>query len=116
MLNADRGGVRVNCELEQLTVQLRQNARFKSASLPCHILHAKSAFDNPNVRFTKLAYLKPHSPDTKAKLARLAEYKRHAPLGMEPSCPVSLKRLCPGAIISNAIVASLLSRDARRAS
>ena len=114
-LNADRGGVRVNCKLVQLIVQLRQDARFKPASLLHHIRHAKSAFGSPNVRFTKWAPLKPHSSDTKAKLARLVEYKRHTPLGVGPSSPASLKRLCPDAIISNAIAASLLSRDARRA-
>ena len=111
-LNGDRGGVRANYKLGQL----RQDARSKPASLLHHIRHAKSAFGSPNVRLTKLAPLKPHSPYAKAKLAHLVKCKRHAPLGEGPSSPASLKRLCPDAIISNAIVASLLSRDARRAS
>ena len=103
-LSADRGGVRVNCKLEQLIVQLRQDAKFKLASLLRHILHAKSAFGNPNVRFTKLVPLKPYSPDAKAKLARLVEYKRYAPLGTGPSCPASLKRLCPDATTSSCLL------------
>ena len=111
-LSADRGGVRVDCKLEQLIVQLRQDARFKPASLLRHIRHAKSAFGNPNVRFTKLAPLKPHSPDAKAKLAYLVKYKS-ALLGMGPSSPAIFKRLCPDAIISNVRAASLISRDAK---
>ena len=80
-LSADRGGVRANCKLEQLIVQLRQDARFKPASLPHHIRHAKSAFGSPNVRFTKLALLKPHSPNANAKLVHLVKYKRYAAPG-----------------------------------
>ena len=114
-LSADREGVRVNCKSEQLIIQLRQDARFKPASLLYHIRHVKSAFGSPNTRFIKLAPLKPHSPDAKAKLARLVEYKKHTPLGVEPSSLASLKRLCPDVKISNAIVASPLTRDARRA-
>ena len=70
-MSVDRGGVRVNCKLELLIVQLRQDARFKLASWLRHIQHAKSAFGGPNTRLPKLVPLKPYSPDAKAKLARL---------------------------------------------
>ena len=90
--------------------------RFKPASLLHHIRHAKSAFGSPNVRFAKLASLKPYSPDAKAELARLVKYRGDAPVGVGPSSPLSLKRPSLDASSSNATFASLLSRDARRAS
>ena len=73
----------------------------------------KSAFGSPNVRFTRLALLKPHSPDAKAKPAYLVKYKRYALLGMGPSSPAIFKRLYPDAIISNVRAVSLISRDAK---
>ena len=103
-LSADRGGVRVSCKLELLIVQLRQVARFKLASQLRRIQHAKSAFGGPNARLPKLAPLKLHSPDVK--------HKKRAPMSVKPSSPLSLKRLCSDAPISNATVAHLLSRDA----
>ena len=108
--NAERRQRRgcVNYKLEQLIVQQRQNARFRSAFLLHHIRHVKPAFGSPNVRFTRLALLKPHSPDANLKLAHLVKHKRHAPLGAGPSSPTFLKRLCSDAIISSAKAASLM--------
>jgi len=105
--------VRVNYKLEQLIVQQRQDARFKLVSLLHHIQHVESAFGSPNVRFSKRAPRKPHSPDAKVKLAHLVKHRRHVPLGMGPSSPAIFKRLCPDAIISNVRAASLISRDAK---
>ena len=75
----------------------------------------KSMLGSPNVRFTRLALLKPHSPNANVKLAHLVKNKRHAPLGTGPSSPGALKHLCSDAIISNAKAASLISRDTRLA-
>ena len=115
-LSVDRGGVRVNCKLGLLIVQLRQDAKFNPAPRPRHVQHAKSVFGGPNARRPRLGPLKSDSPDAKAKPARLVKCKRHAPLGVGLSSPLTLKRLCPDAPSSNATVASRLNRDARHTS
>ena len=76
----------------------------------------KYAFDNLNVRFTKLAFLKHrflNATSSNAKSVLFVKDTRPAPLYAGPSSPAFLKHLYPDATIGNARVASLLSRGAR---
>ena len=74
----------------------------------------KYAFGNPNVRFTKLAFLKHRFPNTTSSNAKSVFFikdTRPAPLYLYagPSRPAFLKHLYPDATIGNARAASLLS-------
>ena len=115
MLSIDKGDVRVSSKLEPLVVQLGPDAAYNLAPCPRHVQYVKSAFGVPNARFLKLSPLKINLPNAKAKLLRLVKRKKHAPTGVGPSSPFSLKCLCPDAPGSNARLAFHLSRDARRA-
>ena len=84
--------------------------------LAAPIQRAKSAFGGPNARLPKLGPLKTNLSNTKVKPLRLVKRKRHAPIGVGPSNPLSLKLFCPDALSGNATIASRLNRDARRAS
>jgi len=114
-LSVDREGARASYKLEPLVVQLRLGATYNLAPCPRHVQYVKSAFGGPNARFLKLGPLKTNSPNAKVKPLRLVKRKRHAPIGVGPSIPLSLTRLCPDAPSSNARIASHLNRDARRA-
>ena len=113
-LSVDRGDVRVSYKLEPLVVRLRLDVTYNLAPCPRHVQHVKSAFGGPNARLLKLGPLKTNSPNAKVKPLRLVKRERHAPIGVGPSSPSSLKHLCPDAPSSNARIASHLKRDARR--
>ena len=115
MLNVDRGDVRVSYKLEPLVVRLRLDAAYNLMPCPRHDQYVRSAFGGPNARFLKLGPLRTNSLNAKAKPLRLVKRRRHAPIGMAPSSPLSLKCLCPDAPGSNARIASHLKRDASRA-
>ena len=80
----------------------------------------KSAFENPNVRFTKLAFLKLHFSNATISSVRsvlLIRDTRPALLQLYvgPRRPAFLKCRYPDVTISNARATSLLSRGARLA-
>ena len=80
----------------------------------------KSAFGNPNVRFTKLAFLKlrfPNATSSNMRSVLFIQDTRPAPLHLYagPRRPAFLKHLYPDETIGNARVASLLNRGARLA-
>ena len=89
-LSVDRGDVRVNCKLEPLVVQLRLDATYNLAPCPRHVQYVKSAFGVPNARFLQLGPLRTSSPNAKVKPLCLVKHKRHAPIDVGPSSPLSL--------------------------